>query len=197
MRSILLFITALLTSTVLLAQTADEALQLEGYAKNIAQFNRNNPQEKVYLHMDNRSYFIGDTIFFKAYVLNASTLQRTKVSEVLYVELLNESGIEMEHKKLKVVGGVCHGSFILKDSYRTGYYEIRAYTRYMLNFGNEKMPWMNIHKHVKATHDNKQAYLGKRIPHPHMGPKHRCRRQPLPVYPSLPRIHEAREAWRV
>ena len=66
MRNMLLFITALLTSTVLLAQTADEALRLEGYAKNIAQFNRNNPQEKVYLHMDNRSYYIGDTIFFKA-----------------------------------------------------------------------------------------------------------------------------------
>lgn len=157
MKNMLLFITALLTSTALLAQTADEALRLEGYAKNIAQFNRNNPQEKVYLHMDNRSYFIGDTIFFKAYVLNASTLQRTKVSEVLYVELLNESGIEMEHKKLKVVGGVCHGSFILKDSYRTGYYEIRAYTRYMLNFGNEKMPWMNIHKHVKEKNLNPYA----------------------------------------
>ncbi len=41
------------------------SLRLEGYATNIARFNRHFPQEKVYLHMDNRSYFIGDTLFSK------------------------------------------------------------------------------------------------------------------------------------
>ena len=32
---------------------------------------------------------------------------------------------------------MCHGEFVLKDDYRTGYYEIRAYTRYMLNRNSE------------------------------------------------------------
>lgn len=94
------------------------------------------PQEKVYLHMDNRSYFIGDTIWFKAYVMNASTLHPTQMSGVLYVELLGENGVELEHKKLRIENGMCHGDFILKEEYRSGYHEIRAYTRYMLNFGN-------------------------------------------------------------
>ncbi len=93
-------------------------------------------QEKVYLHMDNRSYYIGDTIWFKAYVMNATILHPTQLSGVLYVELLNEKGVEMEHKKLRMENGMCHGEFVLKDDYRTGYYEIRAYTRYMLNWGN-------------------------------------------------------------
>ncbi len=102
--------------------------------QNLA-FNRF-PQEKVYLHMDNRSYFVGDTIWFKAYVMNASTLHPTQLSGVLYVELLNEKGVEMERKKMRLENGMCHGDFILKEDFRTGYYEIRAYTRYMLNFGN-------------------------------------------------------------
>ena len=133
----LLFITALLFSTVLLAQTESAVEKLKDYATNIINFNREYPQEKVYLHMDNRSYYIGDTIWFKAYVMNALSLRPTHTSGVLYVELLNENGVEMEHKKLRVEDGMCHGEFLLKSSYRTGYYEIRAYTRNMLNFGNE------------------------------------------------------------
>lgn len=126
-----------------LLQAKGEELQksippkIEDYAINIVRFNRHFPQEKVYLHMDNRSYFIGDTIWFKAYVMNAATLRPTETSGVLYVELLNEKGVEVEHKKLRLENGMCHGEFALKDNYRTGYYEIRAYTRNMLNFGNE------------------------------------------------------------
>lgn len=140
-----------------LADANTSAPMLEVYAKNIINFNREYPQEKVYLHMDNRSYFIGDTIFFKAYVMNATTLHPTTMSGVLYVELLNEAGIEMEHKKLKIEGGVSKGSFILKGNYRTGYYEIRAYTRYMLNFGSEPKPWINIHNYLKDVNINPYA----------------------------------------
>lgn len=106
------------------------------YVSNIIQFNCEYPQEKVYLHMDNRSYCIGDTIWFKAYVMNATTLHPTQTSGVLYVELLNENGIEVDCKKLRLVNGMCHGDFVLKDEFRTGYYEVRAYTRNMLNWGN-------------------------------------------------------------
>lgn len=162
-----LFLFSLLLSCLVFAQATEallqktnpDALRLQSYAVNVAQFNRHNPQEKVYLHMDNRSYFIGDTIFFKSYVMNATTHYRTRISEVLYVELLNESGIEVEHLKLKIEGGICHGSFILKDNYRSGYYEIRSYTRHMLNFGNEKMPWINIQKYIKEDKLNPYAAL--------------------------------------
>ena len=111
--------------------------RLIGYVNNISMFNNSYPQEKVYLHMDNRSYYIGDTIWFKAYVMEATTLHPTQLSGVLYVELLNEYGAKVDYKKLKLQNGMCHGEFPLRKDYRTGYYEIRAYTRYMLNFGND------------------------------------------------------------
>ena len=136
-------------------QTNDAAFsQLKEYAINIINFNKAYPQEKVYLHMDNRSYFIGDTIWFKAYVMNATTLHPTQQSGVLYVELLNEKGVEMECKKLQLENGMCHGDFVLKEYYRTGYYEIRAYTRYMLNWGNEPKAWTTIREKLEQKSDN-------------------------------------------
>lgn len=128
------FVAFFLCSSLSFAQTEEK---LENYATHIAQYNHHNPQEKAYLHLDNRSYFIGDTIWFKAYVMNATTLYPTQISNVLYVELLNDKGVEVDRKKMRLENGMCHGDFILKDSYRTGYYELRAYTRYMLNWGNE------------------------------------------------------------
>ena len=144
MKNVFTFVAALFFCTALLAQVPSKGAKddsnvalLKEYAINITDFNCRFSQEKVYLHMDNRSYYIGDTIWFKAYVMNALSLRPTHTSGVLYVELLNENGVEMEHKKLRVEDGMCHGEFSLEDSYRTGYYEIRAYTRNMLNFGNE------------------------------------------------------------
>ena len=130
-----LLLSALLLCCVASAQKADTAEKLADYARNIITFNREHPQEKVYLHMDNRCYFIGDTLWFKAYVMNATTLHPTQVSGVLYVELLNDFGAEIDRKKLKINNGMCHGEFALNENYRTGFYEIRAYTRNMLNFG--------------------------------------------------------------
>jgi len=130
MRTVFLLLTLVFYSNYLSAN-----VNIEDYACNLSIFNNTYPQEKVYLHMDNRSYYIGDTIWFKAYVMDATTLHPTHTSGVLYVELLNDFGAEIDCKKLEIQDGMCHGEFILKDDYRTGFYEIRAYTRNMLNFG--------------------------------------------------------------
>ena len=135
MRYLITLVTFLLAAPWAFAGKVDS---ISAYVRNIAYFNRFYPQEKVYIHMDNRSYFLGDTIWFKAYVVEANTHELTTMSKILYVELLNESGVLLECKKLQIVDGMCHGEFALDEEYRTGYYELRAYTRYMLNFGNNK-----------------------------------------------------------
>ena len=48
--------------------------ELLRFAGNIHQFNSIFPQEKVYLQFDNTSYYTGETIWYKAFVVNASTL---------------------------------------------------------------------------------------------------------------------------
>ena len=111
--------------------------QLAAFVENINTFNHLYPQEKVYLHFDNTGYFLGETIWFKAYVVVAENHLPTVLSRVLYVELLSPEGSMVAQKKLKVEDGQCHGDFFLKPEQYAGFYEIRAYTRVMLNFGEE------------------------------------------------------------
>ncbi len=110
---------------------------LSDYAGNVNQFDTINPQEKVYLHFDNTGYFIGDTIWFKAYTVLARDLAPTSLSKVLRVELLTPHGEVVDDKRLYIRDGQCHGEFALLSRYESGFYEVRAYTRAMLNWGEE------------------------------------------------------------
>jgi len=96
-----------------------------------------NPKEIVYLHLDNTAYFKGETIWFQAYALRADTHEPTDMSKVLYVELLNPSGDVVKRRKLHLNNGVAAGDILVDSILITGYYEIRAFTRYMTNWGTE------------------------------------------------------------
>ena len=99
-------------------------------------------QEKVYLHLDNNCYFKGDTIWYKSYVVRADNLGYTDMSHILYVELLSPDGLVVERQNIIVSpDGYGDGNFALKDSLYSGYYELRAYTRWMLNFRVTEHPY--------------------------------------------------------
>lgn len=92
-------------------------------------------QEKIYVHTDNSSYFLGDTLWYKAYVVRSDNLHPTPLSKLLYVELLTPDGYLVERQQLLLgANGQACGQFFLKDSLYSGYYEVRAYTRWQLNF---------------------------------------------------------------
>lgn len=95
------------------------------------------PQEKVYLHFDNTSYYAGDTIWFKAYVTQGPENQPTTLSQPLYVELLDQLGHIIDKQIIKMQKGEGQGQFLLEKSGLSGYYEIRAFTKWMLAFGDE------------------------------------------------------------
>lgn len=92
--------------------------------------------EKVYMQFDNSSYFLGETIWFKAYVTSGNDNRPTNVSRVLYVELVAPEGYVVKTEKYKIdESGICVGEFYMDPLYLSGYFEVRAYTRYMLNWG--------------------------------------------------------------
>ena len=92
-------------------------------------------QEKVYLHLDNNCYYKGDDIWYKAYVVRADDNSYTDMSRLLYVELVSPDGMLVERQTVVVnANGSGEGSFVLTDSLYSGFYEIRAYTRWMMNF---------------------------------------------------------------
>ena len=112
------------------AAGADALDNLERAMRNNAQI-----QEKVYVQTDNTCYFVGDTLWYKAFVLRADDHRPTDMSKMLYVELLSPDGVLVERQRVIVSPkGMTCGQFVLTDSLYSGYYEIRAYTRWMLNF---------------------------------------------------------------
>ena len=88
--SILIMFSALFSH--LSAKDTTTIHNLKKYAQNYISFSKNFPQEKVYLHLDNSSYFLGETIWFKAYVTRADRNSLSNLSKVLYVELINPEG---------------------------------------------------------------------------------------------------------
>jgi len=125
------------TISGIFAQQNPAVAKLNTFVQNIDVFNRLYPQEKVYLHFDNTGYFLGETIWFKAYIVTAEQNEPSTLSRILYVELLTPAGKIVDNRKLKIENGQCHGEFKLEYGLLSGYYEVRAYTRYMLNFGEE------------------------------------------------------------
>lgn len=104
-------------------------------------------QEKVYLHLDNNSYFLGDTLWYKSYVVKADNLTPTDMSRIVYVELVSPDGFVGERQQLIVSpDGYGAGDFVLPDSLYSGYYELRAYTRWMMNFNVTEHPYNRIYR---------------------------------------------------
>ena len=112
------------------------AVRLQGFVSALEQFGKALPQEKVYLHFDNTSYYQGDQIWFQCYVVTSEFNRPTAWSKTLYVELLNPGGEIVSRQILPIRNGRCQGNFTLTHlPFYSGFYEVRAYTKYMLNFG--------------------------------------------------------------
>ncbi len=105
--------------------------------KKMETYNEKNIQEKVYLHLDKPYYAIGDDIWFKAYVVNTVDSRPSNISNILYVDLINEADSIKKQLLLHLSSGITWGDFKLTDSLGEGNYRIRAYTQYMRNAGPE------------------------------------------------------------
>ena len=119
-----------------IVQTAASASPVFAYIQKAMNFNKVVPQEKVYLHFDNMGYFENETLWFKAYVTRTDNGHLSGLSKVLYVELLNPSGDVVKTQKYPIDSlGTSHGEIKMDTVLGSGFYEVRAYTRYMTNWG--------------------------------------------------------------
>lgn len=147
MKRITLFYALVCTVWNISAQSHKDIASVDFLATRVERFGTGLPQEKAYLHIDNTCYFVGDTIWYKAYVTRSDKGWLTDLSKIMYVELLTPDGYLVERQQLKMENGTAHGAFTLTDSLYAGYYELRAYTRWMLNFGRYE------HPHSRYTED--------------------------------------------
>ena len=84
--------------------------------------------ENLYLHLDRRSYWANDDLWFKAY------LESKTDSSNFYVELISPTGKILQKKLYLAIEGIAYGDFHLPDTISSGVYQIRAYTNWMRNF---------------------------------------------------------------
>ncbi|MDE6651303.1 MAG: hypothetical protein K2K08_02730, partial [Paramuribaculum sp.] len=151
------------------------------YLTQAQTFSKKFPQENVFVHLDNTSYFAGDKIWFQCYVVNSLDNTPKSLSNTLYVELLNPRGKVIGKQILKIHDGRCSGAFTLNQlPFYSGFYEIRAYTKYMLNFGetaifSRVIPVFDKPKKAGDYSDRKMTrniskYTGSR-PNPAKSPK--------------------------
>lgn len=119
------------------AENDSTSAAMMGLIERAKSFTDRMPREKVYVHFDNTGYYRGDKIWFQCYVVNGIDNRPEPLSRTLYVELLNPRGKVVSRQILKVENGRCNGAFTLNHlPFYSGFYEVRAYTKHMLNFGD-------------------------------------------------------------
>lgn len=133
-RRILSFLSFCMVLATVSGENPPAKAVFEQYMNQAQTFADTYPREKAYLHFDNTSYYVGDTIWFKAYVTLAEKQLFSPISRPLYVELVDQAGHVTDKQIVKLAQGEGHGQFVLPSSMLSGYYEIRAYTRWMLAF---------------------------------------------------------------
>jgi hypothetical protein len=123
MRNIFCLILLMSVLLVARAQTIDSAL---------LKMATNYQPEKVYLHYDKSSYYAGETIWFKAYLMES--LFPAAQTKTVYIDWIDDKGNVLSHTVSPVVDGVTNGQFEVPEAYANDFIHVRAYTKWMLNF---------------------------------------------------------------
>lgn len=106
-----------------------------------------NYSENVFLSIDRNTYITEENILFSATVSSNQKL----LSEILYVELITPKGNQIKGVKYKIEQSKSSGKIRIPRDIYSGNYYIRAYTKYMRNFGPSSYDYQWI-KIINPSH---------------------------------------------
>jgi len=111
---------------------------LKGIINRVSSASKAMQPEKLYLQTDKPDYFLSDTLWFKAYLLDAIFLRAAEKSGLLYIEIINEKDLVVKRQIANLQLGISWGAISLnKKDFPAGNYMLRAYTNWMRNFGQQ------------------------------------------------------------
>jgi len=94
--------------------------------------------EKLYVQFDKPYYALGDTIWYKAYLANASSLFPADKSAIMYIDIANDSNKVVKRYSIPLANGLGWGNITLNETdFNAGTYTLHAYTNWMRNFGDD------------------------------------------------------------
>ena len=118
--------------------------------------------EKVYLHIDRELYAPGDNIWFKSYLVSGINNRLVPGYKNIYVQLISDSGVVVTNKLLLSRDGTSHGDFQLSETIADGNYTIRAFTKYLENFGVESY----FHKRIVISGSKNSLEIAAEVSEP-------------------------------
>jgi len=131
---LMLLVLFLICNSVLQAKSSSLPIKSSENYDVLARKELSYPVEKIYIHFDRSSYFLGDDLWFKVYVVDGITNSLTAESKIVYVELIDPFNKIIESRVVHLENGGGAGEFGLDVSLKSGLYTVRAYTNYMRNF---------------------------------------------------------------
>jgi hypothetical protein len=89
-------------------------------------------QERTYLQYDKSTYAPGETIWFKAYLMQG--IYPADESKTFYTDWTDDQGNLLSHNVSPVVDATTNSQFDIPANYNGQYIHVKAYTKWMLNF---------------------------------------------------------------
>ena len=98
------------------------------------------PQEQIYVHTDKPYYVPGDTVWFRAHLVDAVTHTPISRSRYVYVELHEQQPDTLVQRIIVKCDsdGVFANALVLPRELKGGCYTLAAYTQWMRNFPAER-----------------------------------------------------------
>lgn len=92
---------------------------------------------KLYLHTDRDHYFLGDTIWYKAYYLDGQSNRFVPGLITMYVDVVDEAGVPVLDQVVPIDNGAAFGAIDLHGSLEPGNYILRASTDFQKQIGED------------------------------------------------------------
>ncbi len=128
---ILSFIFSVSYCTALSGQDTNDH-SIDSLAGKIIRAIQTNEKQQAYLVTDKSVFTAGESIWFKAFLLNSISQKINTGSRFLFVDLVNEKDNVIKVMILDAANNQLDSRIILPDSLAAGYYWLRAYTRQMV-----------------------------------------------------------------
>ena len=147
-----------LNSAIIRLREKTDTLDIQ---QRILDYYRQVPQEKIYVHTDRPYYVPGDTVWFRAHLVDAVTHTPISRSRYVYVELLDNAADTLVQRIIVKCDsdGVFANALVLPHEMKGGCYTLAAYTQWMRNFPAERF----FYKELLVV-GNKSSQKTKSVP---------------------------------
>ena len=110
--------------------------------------------DKLIVHTDKDFYQMGETLWFRAFVIDSYSNSPSKYSKILMVKLLNDENELIQIKEFKIKDGKASGQLSLDKLDAFGSYELVAFTEFAENNDSKNIFRKKIHLVKSITHFN-------------------------------------------